>query len=57
VPHPVSRRYAGSLGGLLAALAFALTSLASPLASAQDKVTFLTSWFAQAEHGFEVGAL
>ena len=51
MPHPVSRRYAGSLGGLLAALAFALTSLASPLASAQDKVTFLTSWFAQAEHG------
>jgi NitT/TauT family transport system substrate-binding protein len=51
VPHPVSRRHAGSLVGLLAALSFALASLASPLASAQDKVTFLTSWFAQAEHG------
>ena len=51
MPHPVSRRPAGSLVGLLAALTFALASLASPLASAQDKVTFLTSWFAQAEHG------
>src|SRR5688572_23192808 len=25
--------------------------LAAPLAQAQDKVTFLTNWYAQAEHG------
>jgi NitT/TauT family transport system substrate-binding protein len=31
--------------------AFLAFLLAAPLAQAQDKVTFLTSWYAQAEHG------
>ena len=36
----------------LRALVLAIVSAAVPLASwAQDKVTFMTSWYAQAEHG------
>lgn len=32
-------------------LAFVAAGCAAPLAQAQDKFTFLTSWYAQAEHG------
>ncbi len=32
-------------------MAFAAAAALAPAAHAQDKVTFLTSWFAQAEHG------
>jgi NitT/TauT family transport system substrate-binding protein len=35
----------------LASLVLAATSMLATLAHAQDKVTFLTSWYAQAEHG------
>jgi NitT/TauT family transport system substrate-binding protein len=34
----------------VAALLFA-AALLVPAAQAQDKITFLTSWYAQAEHG------
>jgi NitT/TauT family transport system substrate-binding protein len=40
-----------TLRRLLVISALAGLGLASSLASAEDKVTFLTSWFAQAEHG------
>src|SRR5271170_4485406 len=44
-PSTLSRRAATCL-----ATALAISLVAGP-ASAADKVTFLTSWFAQAEHG------
>ncbi len=43
--HPLLRRFAP-----IAFLAFAFLAALSP-ARAQDKLTFMTSWYAQAEHG------
>lgn len=37
--------------GILAAAAMSFLIMSGSLATAADKVTFLTSWFAQAEHG------
>lgn len=41
----------GSMRALTATLAAALAAAWASGAAAQDKVTFLTSWYAQAEHG------
>ncbi len=47
IVSPAGLRPARSVSILVAALCVAL----APAAHAQDKITFLTSWFAQAEHG------
>jgi NitT/TauT family transport system substrate-binding protein len=49
VPMPTKSPARSRLGVVLAALAALLAPAGA--ASAADKVTFLTSWFAQAEHG------